>query len=66
MKFEVNLFGYLNMIHSVLPVMKGQKSGIIHNISSGVGYTGMPGMSGYTASKGAIESLTRMANRARK
>jgi NAD(P)-dependent dehydrogenase (short-subunit alcohol dehydrogenase family) len=57
-EMEVNYFGYLNMIRAVLPVMKKQGRGVIHNVSSGVGYTGMPGMTGYTSSKGAIESLT--------
>jgi NAD(P)-dependent dehydrogenase (short-subunit alcohol dehydrogenase family) len=58
-EFEVNYFGYLNMIFAVLPMMKKQGFGIIHNMSSGVGYTGMPNMAGYTSTKGAIESLTR-------
>ncbi len=58
-EFEVSYFGYLNLIHTVLPVMKKQGHGIIHNFSSGVGFTGMPGMTGYTSTKGAIEALTR-------
>ena len=58
-EFEVNYFGYLNMIRAVLPVMKKQGHGVVHNFSSGVGYTGIPGMTGYTSTKGAIESLTR-------
>jgi NAD(P)-dependent dehydrogenase (short-subunit alcohol dehydrogenase family) len=39
--------------------MKKQGHGVIHNFSSGVGHTGIPGMTGYTSTKGAIESLTR-------
>jgi short-subunit dehydrogenase len=58
-EIEVNYFGYLNMISAVLPAMCRQGNGVIHNMSSGVGFTGMPGMAGYTSSKGAIESLTR-------
>ena len=58
-EFEVNYFGYLNMIRAVLPIMKKQGHGVIHNFSSGVGYTGTPNMTGYTSTKGAIESLTR-------
>jgi NAD(P)-dependent dehydrogenase (short-subunit alcohol dehydrogenase family) len=58
-EMEVNFFGYLNTIQAILPVMQKQGCGVIHNVSSGVGYTGMPGMTGYTSSKGAIESLTR-------
>jgi len=58
-EFEVNYFGYLNMIAAVLPFMRAQKTGFIHNMGSGVGFTGMPGMTGYTSSKGAIEAVTR-------
>lgn len=58
-EFEVNYFGYLNMIRAVLPRMKLQGHGVVHNFSSGVGFTGIPGMTGYTSTKGAIESLTR-------
>jgi NAD(P)-dependent dehydrogenase (short-subunit alcohol dehydrogenase family) len=58
-EFEVNYFGCINMIRAVLPVMKKQRRGVIHNFSSGVGYTGIPNMTGYTSTKGAIESLTR-------
>jgi NAD(P)-dependent dehydrogenase (short-subunit alcohol dehydrogenase family) len=58
-EFEVNYFGYLNLIRTVLPGMKKQGHGVIHNFSSGVGFTGMPGMTGYTSTKGAIEALTR-------
>ena len=43
-EFEVNYFGYLNTIAAVLPIMKASRSGIIHNVSSGVGITGFPGI----------------------
>ncbi len=58
-EFEVNYFGDLNMIRAVLPIMCKQRRGVIHNVSSGVALTGMPGMTGYTSTKGAIEALTR-------
>ena len=58
-EFEVNYYGYINLIRAVLPVMKKQGHGVVHNMSSGVGFTGMPGMIGYTSTKGAIESMTR-------
>lgn len=57
-EFEVNYFGYIRMIKAVLPYMKQQGKGIIHNMSSGVGLTGFPGMYGYASTKGAIEALT--------
>ncbi|MFC7141223.1 SDR family NAD(P)-dependent oxidoreductase [Halosimplex aquaticum] len=58
-EFEVNFFGYLRTIHAVLPHMRARGSGIIHNVSSGVAAVGHPGLSGYTATKGAVEGLTR-------
>lgn len=58
-EFEVNFFGYLRLIHAVLPHMRERGTGIVHNVSSGVASVGHPGLSGYTASKGAIEGLTR-------
>jgi NAD(P)-dependent dehydrogenase (short-subunit alcohol dehydrogenase family) len=58
-EFEVNYFGYLNTISAVLPYMKAKGNGIIHNMSSGVGITGFPGIYGYASTKGAIEAMTR-------
>ena len=58
-ELEVNYFGYVNMIKAVLPQMKKQGSGVIHNVSSTVGTSGFEGLSGYGSAKGAIESLSR-------
>lgn len=58
-EFEVNYFGAVRMIQAVLPQMKKQGYGIIHNVSSGVGLTGFPGIYGYASTKGALEALTR-------
>lgn len=57
--FEVNYFGYVRTIRAVLPHMRARNEGIIHNVSSGVGRVGNPGLSGYASTKGAIDSLTR-------
>ena len=57
-EFDVNYFGYVNVIAAVLPHLK-TRGGIIHNMSSGVGITGFARLAGYTSTKGAIESLTR-------
>ncbi|ELZ33869.1 short-chain dehydrogenase/reductase SDR [Halogeometricum pallidum JCM 14848] len=57
--FEVNYFGYVRTIRAVLPHMRARNEGIIHNVSSGVGRVGSPGLSGYASTKGAVESLTR-------
>lgn len=58
-EFDVNLFGYLRTIRAVLPHMRAQGGGIVHNVSSGVGQVGHPSLSGYAATKGAIEAFTR-------
>ncbi|WP_435156586.1 SDR family NAD(P)-dependent oxidoreductase [Haladaptatus sp. DFWS20] len=58
-EFEVNYFGYARTIRTVLPHMKARNKGIIHNVSSGVGLVGHPGLTGYAATKGAVEALTR-------
>lgn len=58
-EFEVNYYGALRMIRAVLPQMKAQGGGIIHNVSSGVGISGFAGLIGYTSTKGALESATR-------
>ncbi len=57
--FEVNYFGYLNLIKAVLPIMKSQGSGLIHNVSSGIGITGHSSLAGYTSTKGAVEAVSR-------
>lgn len=58
-EFEVNYFGYVRTIRAVLPHMRTRDEGIIHNVSSGVGLVGHPGLSGYASTKGAIEALVR-------
>jgi short-subunit dehydrogenase len=58
-EFEVNFFGYLRMIRAVLPHMRTRGTGIIHNMGSGTADTGHPGLSGYSATKGAIKALVR-------
>lgn len=58
-EFDVNYFGYLRLIHAVLPHMRSRNEGIIHNVSSGAGLVGHPGLTGYASTKGAIEALVR-------
>jgi NAD(P)-dependent dehydrogenase (short-subunit alcohol dehydrogenase family) len=59
---ETNLFGPVNVTRAVLPVMRGQRSGLVVQISSTAGITGLEFVSAYAASKfgveGWIESLT--------
>ncbi len=56
--FQVNLFGPIEMMKAVLPVMRQQKSGLIINITSIAGYMGLPFRSIYSASKSALEMVT--------
>jgi len=56
--FEINFFGPINVIKSVLPQMRRQNSGLIINITSIAGYMGLPYRGVYSASKGALELIT--------
>jgi NAD(P)-dependent dehydrogenase (short-subunit alcohol dehydrogenase family) len=55
---ETNLFGYIHGARAVLPYFREQGSGVLINISSGVGRIGSPFISAYVASKFAIIGLT--------
>jgi len=57
--FGVNVMGMLHVIKAVLPDMLKRKEGLIHNVGSGVGITGFKNLLGYSASKGAVETITR-------
>lgn len=56
--FEVNFFGVADTIRAVLPIMRGQRSGHIVNITSVGGLIGNPGSGYYAASKFAVEGLS--------
>ena len=56
--FETNLFGPINVIKTVLPIMRKQNKGLIINITSIAGYMGLPYRGIYSASKGALEIIT--------
>jgi NAD(P)-dependent dehydrogenase (short-subunit alcohol dehydrogenase family) len=61
--FAVNVRGPFLMVKHVAPHMIAQRYGKIVNIGSGVAYKGLPNMSHYSASKGAIATLTRTLSR---
>ncbi|CRX38686.1 SDR family oxidoreductase [Estrella lausannensis] len=56
--FDVNFLGPIRMAQAVLPIMRGQKSGKIIQISSRSGFRPLPSLSVYAASKFALEGLS--------
>ncbi|MBV8604923.1 MAG: glucose 1-dehydrogenase [Pelomonas sp.] len=59
--FDTNVLGTLLSLKHEIPVMLGQGSGSIINLSSIAGQVGMAGASVYVASKHAVEGLTKSA-----
>src|SRR6202140_4428759 len=59
--FDTNVLGTLLSMKHELRVMLAQRNGSIVNISSTYGHTGAPGASVYSASKHAVEGLTKSA-----
>jgi len=59
--FDTNVLGVLLSMKHELRVMQAQGTGSIVNLSSTMGQRGAPGASLYTASKHAVEGLTKSA-----
>ena len=59
--FDTNVLGTLLSMKHELRVMQAQRRGSIVNVSSVLGHIGAPGASVYTASKHAVDGLTRAA-----
>jgi len=59
--FETNLFGAMECMQAVIPIMKQQGSGDIVNVSSVSGHISMPYMSVYAASKHGMQAVGRAA-----
>jgi short-subunit dehydrogenase len=59
--FETNLFGAVEAMQQVIPVMKRQNSGCIINISSVAGYVAVPYIGAYGASKSALNAISHAA-----
>jgi NAD(P)-dependent dehydrogenase (short-subunit alcohol dehydrogenase family) len=57
-QFDANVFGLFALTRAVLPVMRGQKSGHVINITSVAGLVGFPGSGYYAASKHAVEGFS--------
>lgn len=57
-QFETNFFGAVTLMRAVLPAMRSRRRGRIINVSSLNGQVSFPGLSGYAASKFALEGLS--------
>ena len=57
-QFDVNVFSLINLMQSVLPMMREQQAGCIVNITSVVGKVSFPSAGCYSASKHAVEALS--------
>jgi NAD(P)-dependent dehydrogenase (short-subunit alcohol dehydrogenase family) len=56
--FKTNLFGVMNVLHCVLPLLRKKKSGHILQLSSIAGFKATAGLGLYNASKFALEGLS--------
>lgn len=56
--FDVNVFGLVNVTRAALPHLRHSPAPAIVNVSSLVAIAGLPKRACYTASKGAVHSLT--------
>lgn len=57
-QFEVNVFAQMAVSRAVLPHMRAQKSGVIGNMGSGLGWKGSIGCGWYSATKFAMAGLS--------
>ena len=57
-QYDTNVFGLLNVIRSVLPYMRHQRSGHVINLSSLYGFGGIFGWGIYASTKFAVEGIT--------
>jgi len=57
--FAVNVKSIFHFAHAVVPVMRGQGSGVIINIGSTAGIRPRPGLTWYNASKGAVNLMSK-------
>jgi short-subunit dehydrogenase len=56
--FDLNVLAPVALTAAVIPGMKARRSGQIVNVTSGLGWRGVPGLAPYGASKFALNGLT--------
>lgn len=61
-QYDINVFGPLRIIRSILPYLRAQHSGTIVNISSVGGIRGLASNGMYCSTKFALEGLTESLN----
>lgn len=59
LQMTVNAKGCFLIAKYATPLLRGREGAVIVNVSSGAGLQGTPGMTGYSASKGAIIAFDR-------
>ncbi|MHA1057163.1 SDR family NAD(P)-dependent oxidoreductase [Enterobacter mori] len=59
--FDINTWGVIASMKHATRIMEAQGSGVIINISSIAGHVGVPGFGIYSATKHAVEGLTKTA-----
>jgi len=59
--FDTNLFGAIECMQAVVPVMKRQQGGMIINVSSIAGHIPLPYMAAYSATKFAMNAIGKGA-----
>ena len=57
-QFDVNIFGHLQMIQAMLPLLRQGETGRIVNVSSIMGRVAMPLLGAYSMSKHAMEAMS--------
>ena len=58
--FNVNVLATIDVVKSVLPVMRSQRSGYIINIGSVAGFVGAPGWAVYSSTKAAVAAFSEV------
>ena len=62
--YNVHVIGAYQMIRAVAPTMNTQRKGVVVNVSSGSGENGYGSSVAYSASKGAVNTMTKSLGRA--
>ncbi|MCW2142068.1 NADP-dependent 3-hydroxy acid dehydrogenase YdfG [Actinoplanes cyaneus] len=62
-QIEANFFGVVNVTRAALPIMRGQRSGHIVQISSVGGRVGGPGLGAYQSAKWAVGGFSEVLSR---